>query len=217
MKNIGVILAAGTGSRFGWSLPKQFALIDNKEVLRYSLETFINSKNIDELVLIVNKNYTENYLKIIKLLNYTKDVFLVGGGETRQESVKKAIDYIASKNEEAIVLVHDAARPYVTERIIDENIESVKKFICCTTAIPCTDSVYQTKNGDFVKELKRDTIYLAQTPQSAYLSIFKKAFDEINEIYTDEAALFDKLGYVPHIVMGDTKNIKITFPEDLQK
>lgn len=217
MKNIGVILAAGNGLRFGGKVPKQFIMLQNKAVLRHSVETFMNAKNIDELVLIVNKNYIENYLEIIKLLNYTKELFLVAGGETRQESVKKAIDYLATKNEEAIVLVHDAARPFVTERIINDNIEGVKNFICCTTAIPCRDSVYLVNDGKFAEEIKRDRVYLAQTPQSSYLSIFKKALDGINEIYTDDAALFAKLGYVPHIVPGDSKNVKITFPEDIKE
>ena len=217
MKNIAVILAAGNGLRFGGKVPKQFIVLQNKAVLRHSVETFMNAKNIDELVLIVNKNYIDNYLKIIKLLNYTKDLFLVEGGSTRQESVKKAIDYLSTKNEEAIVLVHDAARPFVTEKIIDDNIEAVKQYKCCTTAIPCTDSVYVTENGLFTKELKRENVYLAQTPQSAYLSIYKKSLDNVNEIYTDDAAIFASQGYVPHIVPGDKKNVKITFPEDIKE
>ena len=217
MKTIGVILAAGNGLRFGGNVPKQFVVLQNKAVLRHSVETFMKVKSIDEIVLIVNKNYIENYLEIIKLLNYTKDLFLVEGGETRQDSVKKGIDYLATKYDEAIVLVHDAARPFVTEKIINDNVDAVKNFICCTTAIPCKDSVYLVNDGKFTQELKRDSVYLAQTPQSSYLSIYKKALDEINEIYTDDAALFSKLGYVPHIVPGDPKNIKITFPDDIKK
>lgn len=217
MKTIGVILAAGTSQRFGGALPKQFLMLENKEVLAYSLETFFNNENVDELVLIINQNYKDNYLKIIERFDSQKPILLVAGGETRQESVQKAIGFIASRNEEAIVLVHDAARPYVSDEIINENIESVKKFTCCTTAIPSSDSVYTVKNGMFESELVRANIYLAQTPQSSYLSIFKKAFDTINEIYTDEAALFSKMGYVPHIVLGEPKNIKITYPEDLKK
>ena len=113
--------------------------------------------------------------------------------------------------------MHDAARPYVSRKIIQDNIEAVKQFECCTTAIPSSNSVYLVDNGNFQKEVDRDSIYIAQTPQSGYLKLFKKAFENINKIYTDEAAIFAAIGYVPHIVLGEEKNIKITYPEDLQK
>lgn len=217
MKNIAVIVAAGSGKRVGSNTPKQFLTLDKKELLAYSLETFSNCENIDEIVLVINSDYRNNYLQIIGKYNIRKISMLVEGGETRQKSVQNAIEYIASKNSEAIVLVHDAARPYVSERIINENIDAVRRYNCCTTAVRSSNSVYMTKEGNFVNEVDRNDVYLAQTPQSALLSIFKKGYENINKIYTDEAAIFAELGYVPHIVNGDSKNIKITFPEDFRK
>lgn len=217
MKNIAVIVAAGSGTRFGSDIPKQFLLLENKEILAYSLETFSACKNIDEIVVVINENYRENYLKIINKYKIGKITALVEGGNSRQKSVQNAIEFIASKYDEAIILVHDAARPYVSERIIDDNIDAVKVYKCCTTAVKSTNSVYLTSEGKFVKEVNREDVYLAQTPQSGYLSIFKKGFENINEIYTDEAAIFAQLGYVPHIVVGEEKNIKITYQDDIKK
>lgn len=217
MKNIAVILAAGTGSRIGGEKPKQFLLFDGKELFVHSLLTFTNCENIDEIVLVVNDLYNSEYVNIIKKYEISKKLVLINGGKTRQNSVQNAINYISDNNENAIVLVHDAARPYVSEKIILDNIEAVKKYECCTTAIPSSNSVYLTKDGNFVEEVNRDSVYLAQTPQSGYLKIFQKAFENIDKIYTDEAAIFASVGYVPHIVLGEEKNIKITYPEDLQK
>lgn len=217
MKNIAVILAAGTGSRIGGEKPKQFLLFDGKELFVHSLLTFTNCENIDEIVLVVNDLYNSEYVNVIKKYEISKKLVLINGGKTRQNSVQNAINYISDNNENAIVLVHDAARPYVSEKIILDNIEAVKKYECCTTAIPSSNSVYLTKDGNFVEEVNRDSVYLAQTPQSGYLKIFQKAFENIDKIYTDEAAIFASVGYVPHIVLGEEKNIKITYPEDLQK
>lgn len=217
MKHIAVILAAGTGSRIGGEKPKQFLLFNGKELFMHSLLTFAGCKNIDEVVLVVNDLYNSDYVNIIKKYEISKKIVLIIGGKTRQNSVQNAIEYISKNNENAIVLVHDAARPYVSERIIRDNIEAVKKYECCTTAIPSSNSVYLTKDGNFVEEVNRDSVYLAQTPQSGYLKIFQKAFENIDKIYTDEAAIFASAGYVPHIVLGEEKNIKITYPEDLEK
>ncbi|MBO7614320.1 MAG: 2-C-methyl-D-erythritol 4-phosphate cytidylyltransferase [Bacilli bacterium] len=217
MKNIAVILAAGTGSRIGGEKPKQFLPFNGKELFMHSLLTFTNCENIDEIVLVVNDLYNSDYVNVIKKYEISKKLVLINGGKTRQNSVQNAIEYISENNENAIVLVHDAARPYVSEKIIKDNIESVQKFECCTTAIPSSNSVYLTRDGNFVEEVNRDSVYLAQTPQSGYLKIFQKAFENIDNIYTDEAAIFASVGYVPHIVLGEEKNIKITYPEDLQK
>ena len=207
MKNIAVILAAGTGSRIGGETPKQFIVFDGKELFMHSLE----------IVLVVNEFYNDKYVNFVKNYEISKKLVLINGGKNRQDSVFNAIKYISQNNENAIILVHDAARPYVSEKIILDNIEAVKKFECCTTAIPSSNSVYLTKGGNFVEEVNRDSIYLAQTPQSGYLKIFQKAFKKIDKIYTDEAAIFAASGYVPHIVLGEEKNLKITYPEDLQK
>ena len=212
MKNIGVILAAGNGTRIGGEIPKQFLVFNGKELFIHSLLTFTNCKDIDEVVLVVNDSYIKNYLNIVKKYGISKKIVLINGGKNRQDSVHNAINYISENEENAIVLVHDAARPYVSD-----NIEAVKNFECCTTAIPSVNSIYLTSDGEFSKEINRDTVYIAQTPQSAYLSIFKKAFENIDKIYTDEAAIFASIGYVPHIVIGEEKNIKITYPDDLKK
>ena len=217
MKNIAVILAAGTGSRIGGDKPKQFLFFKGKELFVHSLLTFTNCSDIDEIVLVVNNLYNSEYVNLVKKYEISKKLVLINGGKNRQDSVKNAIDYISKNEENAIVLVHDAARPYVSRKIIQDNIEAVKQFECCTTAIPSSNSVYLVDNGNFQKEVDRDSIYIAQTPQSGYLKLFKKAFENINKIYTDEAAIFAAIGYVPHIVLGEEKNIKITYPEDLQK
>lgn len=217
MKNIAVILAAGTGSRIGGDKPKQFLFFKGKELFVHSLLTFANCSDIDEIVLVVNDLYNSEYVNVVKKYEISKKLVLINGGKNRQDSVKNAIEYISKNEENAIVLVHDAARPYVSRKIIRDNIEAVKQFECCTTAIPSSNSVYLVDNGNFQKEVDRDSIYIAQTPQSGYLKVFKKAFENINKIYTDEAAIFAAIGYVPHIVLGEEKNIKITYPEDLQK
>lgn len=216
MKNIAIILSGGTGTRIGGAVPKQFLKINNKEILTYSLLTFYSCNFIDEIILVYNKDFKNLHSELIEKNKLSDKVILVEGGKNRQDSVNNAIEYLSKKEDDAIVLVHDSARPFVSEEIIIKNIEAVKKSLCCTTAIKSSNSIYLTKESKFVKEVNRDSIYIAQTPQSAYLRIFKKAFEKVDKIYTDEAALFSMLGYVPHIVEGEEKNKKITYPEDLE-
>jgi len=199
----------------GCDIPKQFLEIKGKPILAYSLETFSHCKEIDEIVLVINEKYRNEYEKIAHGCGAFEKISFVVGGETRQESVKNAVEKVSQNQEEAIILVHDAARPFISERIILDNIEAVKKSRCCTTAVKSSNSVYLTEDGRFVNELDRKSIYIAQTPQSAFLSIFNKAYAKITETYTDEAGLFSALGYIPHIVQGEERNKKITFKEDL--
>lgn len=215
MEKIAVILAGGIGSRFEGDTPKQFVKIDGKEMILYSLETFSRNQNIDKILIISNKNYIEKCKNLIALNNLSKVIDVIGGGETRQESVRKAIEFL-SDFDESIILVHDAARPYVSDRIINENVEAVIKYGSATTAIESTDSVYESVSDVVDNNLDRKTIYLAQTPQSSYLSKFRKAFDYVKITYTDESGLLSSIGEKPFIVKGDKTNIKITTNEDLK-
>lgn len=218
MKSYAVVLAGGTGSRVGKGTPKQFLLINGKEILVYSLEAFSYCKEIDEIILVSHPDYVKQCEELISKYNIGKVVAIVDGGETRQDSVKNGVMKVKSfESGDAIVLVHDSARPLVKESIIKDNIKAVKEHGSSTTAIPVVDSVYIVENNEVNSCLDRSRIFLAQTPQCALLSLFIKAYEKCKSVYSDEAGLLSCIGVKPKIVFGDALNAKITYENDINE
>lgn len=195
--------------------PKQFLKINGKEMILYSLETFSKCEEIDHIILVSNDDYIDECCILAKGNNINKILSIVGGGKTRQESVFKGLEEAKKHFKDCNILVHDAARPFVSERIILDNINALKSHVCCTTAIPSKDSIYEVKDGKVKKGLDRSLIYLAQTPQSGKLILMYSAYKSIKGDFTDEASLLASFGKEPYIVLGEQSNIKITTKEDL--
>ncbi|MBQ6622427.1 MAG: 2-C-methyl-D-erythritol 4-phosphate cytidylyltransferase [Mogibacterium sp.] len=222
----GVILAGGIGSRMGnVDRPKQFLHIGKKPIIVHTVEKFIiNNKFEKVIVLCPNQwvSYTKDLLK--KYLPASEEVVVIEGGKIRNETIMNAIKYIEETDgldEETILVTHDAVRPFVTHRILEENIEIAATGAACNTVIPATDTIVESLDGETVSQIPdRSKYYQGQTPQSFPAKKFKEMYLSLSEeeqaILTDAAKVFVVKGEPVKIVRGETFNIKVTYPYDLQ-
>lgn len=219
--NIALVLAAGSGTRMNNAQPKQFMLVNNKPLFLYSVETFQSNKNIDAIVIATN----EEYIELVK--DYTKDlnkvISVIKGGETRQQSVYNGLKEIEKniRNQKDLVLIHDSARPLVSQRIIDENISLGRQFGAVDTVVAVSDTIINSKDNETINEiLNRSELYQTQTPQTFEFGIIKNAheralFDNVPNV-TDDCKLVMHFGINVHFAKGDKLNFKVTTPEDLE-
>lgn len=171
MKNIGVILAGGSGRRLGSELPKQFIVIAGKTVLAHTLHTFEKHEHIDEIIIVVHKDYIGETAEIVRLEGFQKVKHIVPGGKERYHSTLAALNVY--KEEKCNLIIHDAVRLLVTSQIIDDVIEALESHEACTTAIPSTDTILQSDTSrQFVNSIPdRSTLFQVQTPQGFHSDI----------------------------------------------
>ena len=237
MKVIVIIPAAGLGTRMA-PVPggakrdqkkpppsKQFTELGGTPILIHTLRKFASVDAVSEIWVALRESEIEPFRTRLK--SEAKDILkkkveLVVGGEHRQESVANALNKISGAADD-VVLVHDAVRPFVTEAIIREVIEGAKKYGAAIAGLPAVDTVKQverTAEGALIKAtIPRASVVMAQTPQGFRYSVIKKVFDEAAAdgfTGTDEASLAERAGHDVAVVMGSTKNIKITSPGDME-
>lgn len=202
-----VIVAAGKGERAGFSENKILRELNGLPVLSYSLSAFSEA---DELIVVCRKEDEE---RILKLLSPFPNAKIRYGGETRAESVYNGLK--AAKGE--IVLVHDAARPFVTKKIIDDCVESVKEYGSGVCALPASDTTVLAKDDMIVSVPPREEAYTVQTPQGFYreelLSAYERAFADGAQ-FTDESGVYRAYIKPPRLFAGGRENRKLTYPED---
>ena len=221
--NIALIVAAGKGTRVGKDIPKQFLLVKDKPLIVYTVEAFQNNLDIDSIVIVTNNDYIKQVNNWCLKYQLNKVKMVVKGGDTRQASVYnglKAIDSLKDSDED-IILIHDAARPLVSNSIISENIEACIKYDAVDTVIKSKDTIIQSKDNKSINDiLNRDEIYQTQTPQSFKYRIIKeaheKAIKEALNAATDDARLVMALGIDVHLVEGNAQNFKVTNQDDLK-
>ena len=216
MKNYGIILASGTGIRYGGDVPKQFVKIAGKTILEHTVEIFEKVQNIDEIIIVITPEY-RNFAENILLKNSFKKVTkLLNGGETRKESSYIGISSI--DEEEANVIIHDCARPFLTEKIIVDCINALEKYSAVDVAIPSADTIIEVNDNIIQSIPNRKNLRRGQTPQCFKLSVIKKAHElsKNDNNFTDDCGLIVKynLGEV-FVVEGDIENIKVTYPSDI--
>ena len=210
-----IITAAGSGRRFGEA--KQFKKLHGKPLYQYSLDIFIKSRLFDEIILVIPNSNQEKVQKEIKR-KYGSQVSLVIGGPDRQDSVKNAIQN--SNPNIDLVVIHDAARPFITTTLIEKCISACETSDGAIIAMQPHDTIKFSKDNIVEKTIDRSNIWMAQTPQAfnkqkileAYSS---REFDDL--IVTDESSLMEKLGYKIMIVPGTGKNFKITTFDDWKR
>jgi len=207
-----VIVAAGKGERFGSYKP--LLKIEDKYMLEYSVETISKNNKIEGIVVVCLSNYIQTIRELLKKYNLVK--YVVPGGTLRQDSVRKGILKVPEDVE--FVMIHDAARPFVSDDIVGRSINAALENGSCVVCVGVNDTVKRVENG-FIKEtLDRKSIFLAQTPQifkrKDLLDAFENAMAK-RHIFTDESSLMEFQGASPFMILGDASNIKVTYPEDL--
>lgn len=222
----GVVLAGGIGSRMGnVEKPKQFLHIGNKPIIVHTVEKFCVNNRIDKVVVLCPEqwvSYTKDLLK--KYLGTMENVSIVPGGKTRNDTIMNAIAFIEENyglDDETIVVTHDAVRPFVTHRIIEDSIDAVQNGTACDTVIPATDTIVESLDNQVISQIPdRSKYYQGQTPQSFRAKKFKDLYNSLSEeekkILTDAAKVFVIKGERVTLVQGETFNIKVTYPYDLQ-
>lgn len=222
--NFGGILAGGKGTRMGKTdLPKQFLMLGEKPIIIHTIEQFLVSAQIDEVVVAVPENWITYTQDIVE--KYCKDdtIHIIKGGSSRNETIMNICHYITenSKDEENIVVTHDAVRPFVTQRIIKDNIEMCQKYGATDTVIPAVDTIVESKDGNTIANIPvRSQMYQGQTPQSFKVSEFIDQYEalteEEKEILTDAAKVYVLKQKEVGLVMGENYNMKITTKYDLK-
>lgn len=217
MKNYGIILASGSGSRYGKETPKQFVKIAHKTILEHTIEAFEKAQDIDYIIIVINPEYRTKTEQILLQNKYKKVYKLIDGGKTRKNSSYNGINSI--KDEEANVIIHDCARPFVSQKIISDCIEALKTHNAVVATIPSTDTIYEIDENNIISNIpNRKFIRRAQTPQCFKLSVIKKAHElsKDNNNYTDDCGLVVKHNLADvYVLEGDIENIKITYPLDM--
>ncbi|MBR6316930.1 MAG: 2-C-methyl-D-erythritol 4-phosphate cytidylyltransferase [Fibrobacter sp.] len=210
-----VLPAGGLGKRMGGNIPKQLMLLGGKPVYRYCLETFLNMDEIAEVVTAVPADWKDHFEKDF---SHPKLKIVVGGAE-RWQSVENGVNALTSNAE--YVLVHDVARPFISEEIIRDVCETLITKGSCLVAKPAVDTIKIAKDGKVETTIDRNTVWLAQTPQAASIALLKKLYariaaEPLNFTPTDEASILEYFGENVYIVKGNAANDKLTTPEDFE-
>ena len=217
MKKIVIIPSGGTGSRIGEPLPKQYNLINGKELLAYTLEVFQKSEQVDAIIVAAQEKYFNLIQQISEKYNFHKIKKIVKSGKERQDSVYNALRSLSANNDD-LIIVNDAARPLLDKEILERAIKTAEEFDNAIVCINARDTL--VKADSFVKSyIDRESIYYVQTPQifryNILMNSMKKAYEE-NFYGTDESMLVTRVGYKVKLVEGSILNFKITTKNDLE-
>ena len=217
----GVLLAGGVGSRMGnIEKPKQYLNIADRPIIIHTIEKFFVNETFEKIIVLCPEqwiSHTKNLVK--KYIGQTPRIAVIAGGETRNETIMNAIRHIEGEYEvddETIIVTHDSVRPFVTHRIIEENIEYARKYGACDTAVPSTDTIVESEDGNIISVVPdRSKMYQGQTPQTFRLKKLKELYESLSaeekESLTDAAKIFVIKGEKVYLVEGEVSNIKITY------
>ncbi len=220
MKNYAIILASGAGERSGLEIPKQFIKIAGKSVLEHTLKAFEDNSVIDDIIVVTNSSHIDYVKDLVKKNGFKKIQKVIKGGETRRESSCLGINAISDDN--AKVLIHDAVRPFISSKIINDCIEALDKYKAVDVAIKSADTIIQVDWDGIIENIpERNILRRGQTPQAFDLKTIKKAHELANK--EDKVAVTDDCGLIikykladVYVVSGDDSNIKITYPIDIE-
>lgn len=220
------ILAGGVGSRMGnIDMPKQFLKLGDKPIIIHTIEKFVLNSDFDKIIILTPQPYINHTKDLIsKYIGEEDKICVIEGGNTRNVTIEKCLDYINENfdyDDDSIIVTHDSVRPFVTHRIIKDNIEAAKKHDACDTVIPATDTIVESIDSKKIHSIPlRDNYYQGQTPQSFKISklndLILQLSEEEKEILTDAAKIFILKDEDVHLVKGEVTNIKITYPYDLR-
>ncbi len=215
MKKTAIIVAGGSGTRMGKDLPKQFLPIHGKPILLHSVDAFLSSFDEIQIVLVLPAAYLEHARQLISSHGYSNEIVITEGGETRFHSVKNGLQRAP---DHGLVFVHDAVRCLVSADLIKRCAIAAEKYGSAIPVVPVRDSIRKRLGpaGEGSAVVSREGLCIVQTPQTFMAETILPAFElPYSSAFTDEATVAEAYGIQVHLVEGEEKNIKITFPEDL--
>lgn len=222
----GVILAGGQGTRMGnVEKPKQFMEIGGKPIIIHTLEKFSVYPEFEKIIVLSPKQwirYTEDIIE--RYITKKEDILVIEGGSTRNETIMNAIRHIEKHyglNDETIIVTHDSVRPFVTHRILEENVRYAREWGACDTVIAATDTIVESVNHVLISDIPdRKKMYQGQTPQTFHAKKLRDTYESLSqeekEILTDACKIMVLKGEHVHLVEGEVFNIKITYPYDIR-
>lgn len=220
------ILAGGLGTRMGnIDMPKQFLTLKSKPIIIHTIEKFILNERFNKILIATPKewiNYTRDIIK--KHIGEDERLVVVKGGSNRNETIMNGIKYIEENfglNDDDIIVTHDSVRPFLTHRIIEENIDGALASGAVDTVVAAVDTIICSEDGESISEIPiRDMMYRGQTPQSFHIKTLIKHYeslsDEESKILTDACKICLLRGEKVKLIRGEDFNIKITTPYDLK-
>ena len=222
MKVYAILLAGGVGTRLGLPIPKQFAKLGNRTIFEHTIEKFACCSQIDYTVVVVPQQWKEQSTDLLKH-SQDQNVSICTGGETRQQSLYNGLIWLKEKfsiTNDDIAISHDIARPFVTTRMIQDNISVCKQYGAADTVIPATDTIVcSIDNSTITNVPNRSEMFLGQTPQTFHINQFLDIYSALPLSYitkvTDAARILSDNNVKVGLVNGDVSNIKITSMFDL--
>ena len=213
-----VILAGGTGSRMGSTdMPKQFLEIKGKPILNHTVEKFLPNPKFEKIIVLSPKSWIGHTREIIRKFTGKNDrIAVIEGGSTRNETIMNAIRYIDREyglDDDTVIVTHDSVRPFVTHRIIEENIKTALNCGACDTVIPATDTIVEGDGTAITNIPDRRKMYQGQTPQSFKAKLLRDTYESLSD---EEKDILTDAAKEVRLVQGETFNIKITYPYDLK-
>lgn len=214
MPDVAVIVpSAGQGTRMGEAVPKQYLDLGGVPVLVQTLRALAAHPDVRQAVIVASPDAVAEAHAALRAAPTTLDVKVVAGGATRRASVQNGLAALDASAR--IVLVHDAVRPFVSLRMLDDVIRTARTYGAAVPAVPVADTLRRAADDTFGETVDRSGVYAVQTPQGFRRDLLERAFYEIADDATDDAALVAALGHPVRLVLGDRRNLKLTTPDDL--
>ncbi len=216
-----IILAAGRGERLRSRVSKPLVKLAGKPLLCHSLETLAGCSQVTSIILVVNQHNRRAVELLVKKNRYTKVCAVVPGGARRQDSVQQALDRLPQACvPSSLVLVHDAARPFISGKVLSHLLHAARKFSAAIPAVPVKATVKEVESRlgrcQVKKTADRSVLWEVQTPQVFGKNLILEAYRRFGrQDVTDDAALVEKLGVAVQVVAGSYAQIKVTTPEDM--
>lgn len=219
LKNIAIILASGSGTRFDSKLPKQFVKLAGKPVIQYTIEAFEAASAIDEIIIVTKEDYVDFVYELINASEFKKVSKVINGGKERYDSTWAAM--AATGNEDCHLIIHDAVRPFISERIINDCITALATHNAIDVVVDAIDTIVQVDNNRIQSIPDRRSLKRGQTPQAFKKSVLKHAYNlflaDPNRAASDDCGIV--LNYLPdegvYTVQGEESNFKLTHQQDL--
>lgn len=221
----GAVLAGGKGSRMGIDKPKQFLTLGEKPIIVHTIEKFLLCDRMEQLFVGVHPDWVDYTQDLInKYIKTDREIVLVPGGGDRNSTIFNIVEEIEKRHgesDEHIIVTHDSVRPFVTLRIINDNIDAALKYDACDTVVEAVDTIVVSEDGNIISEIpNRKKMFQGQTPQSFKMSLLKKLYYDLSEeeksILTDACKICVVRDVPVKLVKGEVSNLKITTMSDLK-